>query len=686
MSDTLYIQTDMNILIKHPHVYLQDIARLSCSNSKVLNRLRVLPVANLNPDTPGRYTMSVMDLVDLIQKKEPDLDITPLGELSFILTYQPPGKPQMIFEILKVVFISLASFFGAAFSIMTFNTDADVKEFTLQLSCIILCYICYVMSIRHLNESDGSMLNYVKDDLHRVVTTVEQVKDASNSIVDGVTVVRELAVENKHGADVVVLGMNELTANNQTLQDKTNSSLDMTTDINTQVINVSSLIEQMVELTKESGEHAATSSKDLDGVVETTSTMASLSAEVENVLKEFKSEFERVITETGTIEDISSQTNLLALNASIEAARAGDSGRGFAVVADQIRVLSTETQTSSGQIRDALTRLSETSAKMTSAVEQTLELIQQSLEKVTLTNKSVEKITTDSKELGDHIQVIDSAIKEVETSNTQLVSNMEQISSIVDKMTKSISHSDGTTHAMLSKYAETATNINSIEHIVEGLMTELGIGGFMGVEDLRAGMKVMLLPNDNSKHPKKYHGEIVKRTDQSLLVAINPKNPLPVTKTTWQMQITAGNILYCWESVNWKMVEQDDRTLCLIELRSLPKIHNRRKYPRMDLYNFCQITVLETGESYMGKMENISANGFAFVSGNEFFADCKGKKIRLEIENFELTSESTLEGRILRSSNNNGIYIVGCQMPEDNPAIMKYVAGKLEKQKKSPRH
>lgn len=133
MNDTLYIQTDMNILIKHPHVYLQDIARLSCSNSRVLNRLRVLPVANLNPDTPGRYTMSVMDLVDLIQKKEPDLDITPLGELSFILTYQPPGKPQMIFEILKVVFISLESFFGAAFSIMTFNTDADVGTLFKQI-------------------------------------------------------------------------------------------------------------------------------------------------------------------------------------------------------------------------------------------------------------------------------------------------------------------------------------------------------------------------------------------------------------------------------------------------------------------------------------------------------------------------------------------------------------------------
>ena len=133
MSDTLYMQIDMNILIKHPHVYLQDIARLSCTNSKVLNRLRVLPVTSLNPGTPGRYTMSVMDLVDLIQKKEPDLDITPLGEPSFILTYRPPGKSQMVFDILKVVFISLASFFGAAFSIMTFNTDADVGTLFKQI-------------------------------------------------------------------------------------------------------------------------------------------------------------------------------------------------------------------------------------------------------------------------------------------------------------------------------------------------------------------------------------------------------------------------------------------------------------------------------------------------------------------------------------------------------------------------
>ena len=76
----------------------------------------------------------------------------------------------------------------------------------------------------------------------------------------------------------------------------------------------------------------------------TTDTMAALSGEVEQVLENFKQEFEMVKEETGTIEGITFQTNLLALNASIEAARAGEMGKGFAVVADEIRKLADESR------------------------------------------------------------------------------------------------------------------------------------------------------------------------------------------------------------------------------------------------------------------------------------------------------------------------------------------------------
>ena len=87
MSDTLYLQLDTNIQVQHPHIYLPDIAKLACSNAKVLNRLRVLPVASLDHMKSGQYVMSVMDLIDMIQKKEPDLSISHIGEPDFILTY-----------------------------------------------------------------------------------------------------------------------------------------------------------------------------------------------------------------------------------------------------------------------------------------------------------------------------------------------------------------------------------------------------------------------------------------------------------------------------------------------------------------------------------------------------------------------------------------------------------------------
>lgn len=57
----------------------------------------------------------------------------------------------------------------------------------------------------------------------------------------------------------------------------------------------------------------------------------------------------------------------------------------------------------------------------------------------------MEKITADSGQLGRNIEVIDSAMKEVEKSNTHLVENMEQVSGVVETMTDRISHSDETT-------------------------------------------------------------------------------------------------------------------------------------------------------------------------------------------------------------------------------------------------
>ena len=542
-----------------------------------------------------------------------------------------------------------------------------------------------MLSIRHLNESDGALTDSIKADLQRVISTVEKVKTASNTIMNGITVVRELASENKHGSDVVLLGMNELTDNNGKLQQHTTSSTDMTGDINAQVEHVVALINEMVSLTAESVTHAQTSSADLDELVKTAGTMSELSGEVENVLQEFKSEFEKVKEETGTIDSISSQTNLLALNASIEAARAGEAGKGFAVVAEQIRTLSTETKSSSGQIQDALTRLDEISEKMTSSIEQTLKLIQLTLEKVTLTGENVGKITADSSQLGEHIQVIDTAIKEVENSNRQLVSNMENVTDIVNVMTNCISDSDETTKRMSSKYEETALNINNIEDVIQDLMCELGIGGFMGIDDVKRGMKMTVTVHDDaSSKDIEYHGELLEQVENTLFASLEKKLSLP-KPAACTVQVTVGNVLYCWSHA--KIQSDSGKTAAegtyRIQITSRPQIINRRKYPRMDISNTCTITVKNSGETFKGQLDNISANGFALLVKDPFFASAKGRDISIAIDNFALTAHSVLEGRIIRSSENEGTYIVGCQMPEDNYYIMEYVESAL---RENPKH
>lgn len=558
------------------------------------------------------------------------------------------------------------------------NSAADVKEYQLQFSCVLLSYGCYVLSINHLNVTDGTMMNSIQNNLDRVITTINQVKSASNAIVDGVTVVRELADENRQGAVTVVQSMDNLTENNNILHEKTMSSMDKTTDIHTQVQNVAGLIDQMVGLIHESVNHSNTSSEELADVVNTTNTMAKLSSEVEDVLNVFKQKFNMVKEETSTIDSITSQTNLLALNASIEAARAGEAGKGFAVVADEIRNLSTETQNSSNRIIEALVHLEETSDKMTQSITKTLELIQITLQKITQVNQSVTSITEDSTQLGNNIQVIDSAIKEVETSNQDMVGNMQQICDVMQTMMDCVANADETTRTMLSKYKETTVNVNNIETIVGNLMEELGAGGFMGTQDVLPGMKASLIFTEEAQTNKvEYRGEVIEQSENDFLLSLQPEVAEPLNQKSsnccYELRIIVGNVLYSWKNAKLAPAKEQGTNYYKITVYTNPDVINRRKYPRMPISNNCSITLTTTDTTYQGKMVNLSANGFAFAVQAREFANAKGENILLSIPDFPLTEGRQLTGSIIRSTNNDGIYIVGCRMPEDSFAIRNYI-------------
>lgn len=128
MSGTVYLKIEKNVQIHSRIVSFKDIAQIVADDSALENKIRVL---KLPPDTvqgPGRYPVSVMTLIELIQQEFPGIEVNNIGEADFILTLEKKKQPGGLYAWCKTALVALIAFFGAAFAIMTFNNDANVTD------------------------------------------------------------------------------------------------------------------------------------------------------------------------------------------------------------------------------------------------------------------------------------------------------------------------------------------------------------------------------------------------------------------------------------------------------------------------------------------------------------------------------------------------------------------------------
>ncbi|MCI9124866.1 MAG: stage V sporulation protein AA [Eubacterium sp.] len=137
--DTLYLKVDRNIVVQTYQVHLQDIAKMECTNTAILRQLKQKKIYSFpQKDTPNKkkhrlQVFSILNLIQQIHEDYPNLEVQNMGETDFIVECQADVQKNQVLDILKTVVLCIVIFFGAAFTIMTFNNDVAVADVFSQL-------------------------------------------------------------------------------------------------------------------------------------------------------------------------------------------------------------------------------------------------------------------------------------------------------------------------------------------------------------------------------------------------------------------------------------------------------------------------------------------------------------------------------------------------------------------------
>ena len=303
-------------------------------------------------------------------------------------------------------------------------------------------------SFNHMMHKIRKLINQTQD----VITeTLNSSEILTTSTTQSVSTIQELAVavsEIAQGTTTQALDAQKITQNMAILANSMENVNEKTTHLLANTDGAKSLIETatstMHSLTTTMNSSLEMSNNICTSIVE----LNTLNQNIEDVMK--------------LVDSISEETNLLALNASIEAARVGEAGKGFAVVANEVRRLADESKSSTVNVRTTLSTINQKMNETVSLAEKSQQIIKNQEQVVGETHKVFFNIVEILSIMTAELQDVSENIHSMQTLKEIMVGQIDNIASVTQESaasTEEVSSLATEQHNVISKLSNLSEDL-----------------------------------------------------------------------------------------------------------------------------------------------------------------------------------------------------------------------------------
>lgn len=271
-----------------------------------------------------------------------------------------------------------------------------------------------ISAVRIAREvAEGNLCVEIKvDSQDQLGQLMQALRDMCGSLSNTVWEVRQ-------GADNIALTAAEISSGNTDLSARTEE----------QAAGVEQTAATLEQLTATINNTAGNTAQVYQFVTETTAIVKQngvVMSEVSSRMQEIYDTSSKMTSIIQVIDGIAFQTNILALNAAVEAARAGESGRGFAVVAGEVRNLAQRSASAAREIKELIDDSVSRIASGRTLVEKADRGMEDIISNVQSMEGLIDEIAKASREQGDGIAQINSAMGQIDSTTQQNAALVEQ--------------------------------------------------------------------------------------------------------------------------------------------------------------------------------------------------------------------------------------------------------------------